>query len=341
MARPDKTRPRRSPAAIGALTLTLVVTLVVGALAVDAAVTAATSPERRTTVVEASPGVRDAETYDPRFAVVFLNGLGLDISGRQALALAPSVGRYGRVLALEYASVFDPDEAADALHDILAPPGDGRTPVYLGLVASSMGDVRGLEIIASLQQRHPDVRVVGFVVNTGPGPGKRTRVRGGRTVQALLDQSCWLVAPGRVTLGLLEVLNQNSQGHVNSTRDVALAYRSGTSYRGRVIVNQLCSLTRASALEEPPRMPYSVYLTTGDPADDVMVDTEGAYADWREVLPGMELIRVPGATHDNLSYRPDLFNPLFADVILPRLRAEQVARTPRSHQPGLGANRPV
>lgn len=315
--------------------------LPLAALGLDASITAAVSPERRSLVVEASPGVRDADTYDERFATVFLNGLGLDISGQQALALAPSVGRYGRVFGLEYATVFDPNEAADALAEALLPDDDSPRPVHLAVAASSMGDVRGLEIIASLSQRQPDVKVVGFVVNTGPGPQKRARVRGGSTVQALLDGSCSAFVPGRLALGLLEVVNQGAQGHVESTRELAVAYRAGTTYRGRVVFNQLCSLTRPSAVEAPPPIPYTVYLTTGDPGDDVIVDTEGAYRDWVRVLPGMQRIRVPGATHDNFSYRPDLFNPVFSNEIMPRIRALQVARTPSALPAAQGAQRPV
>lgn len=311
------------------------------ALGLDAAVTAAVSTERRSVVIEASPGVRDADTWDAAFATVFLNGLGLDISGQQALALAPSVGRYGRVLGLEYAEVFDPNEAADALAEGLMPDEDSPRPVYLAVAASSMGDVRGLEIIASLTQRQPDVRVMGFIVNTGPGPRKRVRVRGGATVQAVIDRSCSAFIPGRVTLGLLEVLNQSAQGRLDNSHEVAVAYRAGTTYRGGVVFNQLCSLTRPSAVDAPPPIPYTVYLTTGDPADDRVVDTDGAYRDWVQVLPGMQRIRVPGATHDNFSFRPDLFNPLFANEIMPRIRAQQIVRSPATRPNGLGAQHPV
>lgn len=88
-------------------------------LAADASWTMVTNPERATEVRRISDGFADADTYEPDTATVFLNGLGLDISARQAQALVPSVGRYGRVLALEYASVFDADEAAHRLHDAL------------------------------------------------------------------------------------------------------------------------------------------------------------------------------------------------------------------------------
>lgn len=311
-------------------------------LALDSMWTSATSAERSTTVVAVSAGYPDADTYDPATATIFLNGLGLDISQDQARALTPSVGAFGQVHALEYASVFDANEAADAVQSAVSTAGEPRPMTYLTVVASSMGDVRALEIIASLAERHADtVTVMGFIVNTGPGPGKRVRVRGGPGVQALLDQSCTAFIPGRATLGLVEVMNQGLQGHVSEMSDVAVAYRAGTGYRGRVIVNQLCSLTRPSALQSPPFIPYSAYLATGFPLDDVIVDGEGAYADWLDVLPGMQIRRVEGATHDNLSYRPDLFNPLFADDLMPLIQNQRIARTGNTHPGGAGARRPV
>lgn len=302
----------------------------------------ATHPERATEVRHISDGFADAPTYEEDTAIVFLNGLGLDISARQAQALTASVGRYGRVLALEYATVFDPDEAAHRLHDALLTGEGVPDRVRLTVVASSMGDVRGLEIIASLREHHRDVDVVGFIVNTGPGPEKRLRVKGGRAVQAVLDQSCSLVAPGQITLGLLEVVNQALQARIHTTDDLVAAYGSGTTYRGRVVVNQLCSLTRPSAINEPPYIPFKAYLTTGDPTDDVIVDGELAYHDWRRLLPGMELRTVDGATHDNLSYRPDLFNPLFADDLMPRIAATRPAeRSPGLHTSDRTITRPV
>lgn len=304
--------------------------------------TAATSVERSTTVVAVSTGFPDSATYDPATATIFLNGLGLDISEDQAQALTPSVGSFGRVYALEYSSVFDANEAADAVRSAVTPNDSHPGKTYLTVVASSMGDVRALEIIASLVERHADsVTVMGFVVNTGPGPGKRLRVRGGPTVQALLDQSCTPFIPGRVTLGLIEVANQSLQGHVTGVADAAFAYRTGTGYRGRVVVNQLCSLTRPSAIDRPPVIPFTVYLTTGIPLDDVVVDGEGAYADWLTVLPGMQIRHVDGATHDNFSYRPDLYNPLFADDLLPLIQNQRIARTGNIHPGGAGARRPT
>ena len=323
---------------------TIVASVVVPAalLAADAGWTMATNPERATEVRHISDGFADADTFQADTATVFLNGLGLDISARQAQALTTSVGSYGRVLALEYASVFDADEAAHRLHDALLTGEGVPDRVRLTVVASSMGDVRGLEIIASLRQHHRDITVVGFIVNTGPGPEKRLRVKGGQAVQALLDQSCAVVAPGQVTLGLLEVFNQAQQGRIHTTDDLVAAYGSGTAYRGRVVVNQLCSLTRPPAVNEPPYIPFKAYLTTGDPADDVIVDGERAYHDWRRLLPGMELRTVEGATHDNLSYRPDLFNPLFADDLMPRIAATRpVDRTPGHHTSDRTVARPA
>lgn len=311
-------------------------------LALDSMWTSATSSEHSTTVVAVSPGSPTADTYDAATATIFLNGLGLDISQDQARAMTPSVGAFGRVYALEYASVFDANEAADAVASAVGHTSESRQMTYLTVVASSMGDVRALEIIASLAERHADtVTVMGFVVNTGPGPEKKVRVRGGPGMQAFLDQSCTPFVPGRATLGLAEVVNQGFQGHVTEVGDVATAYRAGTGYRGRVIVNQLCSLTRPSALESPPFIPFSVYLGTGYPLDDVIVDGEGAYADWLGVLPGMQIRRVEGATHDNLSYRPDLFNPLFADDLMPLIQNQRIARTGNTHPGGAGARRPV
>lgn len=335
----DTQRPRRGARTLLRCALTLA--LIAGLVGLDSAVTAATSPERRTDVIEVSSGLADAPTHDDGFATVFLNGLGLDISAEQARALTPAVGRFGRVYALEYASVFDADEAADALHAALRAQRAASPPVHLTVVASSMGDVRGLEIIASLGQRHPDVVTVGFVVNTGPGPGKRTRVKGGRAVQALLDQSCSPFVPGQVTLGLLELVNQGHQGHVRTFGGAVRAFNAGTTYSGPVVVNQLCSLTRPSALARPPYVPFTAYLTTGSPEDDVIVDGDGAYEDWRTVLPGMQLRRVDGATHDNFSHRPDLFNPLFADDLMPLIRAQQIARTRVAAGHVAGARRPV
>lgn len=325
---------------IAGLTAFLVVALPVALIGLDAGVAAATNPVRSSTVVEASPGDASAPEHRTDWATVFLNGLGLDVSLIQAEALTPSVGRFGRVYALKYASVFDADEAADELaRAIRTPNTTPAAPVTLTLVASSMGDVRGLEIIAALHQRHPEVRVAGFVVNTGPGPGKRLRVKAGPTVQALLDQSCSPFVPGSVTLGLLEVLNQYGQGNVTSPATLADAFEAGTQYRGRVVVNQLCSLTRPSPLTDPPAVPFSAYLGVADPAADVIVDCEAAYADWKELLPDMQQRRVAGVTHDNLHFRPDVFNRLFAADLMPAVRAA-VAPKP-SVRGGIGAPRPV
>ena len=297
--------------------------LVLGApallLGLDSAWTVATNPAHRTRVIAVTEGDKAAPTYRGDSASIFLNGLGLDVSERQAKALSPSVGRFGRVYALAYASVFDPDRAADAVAEAILDPDAPDRPAYLTVLTSSMGDVRGLEIIASLRQRHEQVRVVGFVVNTGPGPGKRLRVRGGEAVQRLLDQSCSPFVPGSVTLGVVEVLNQTLQGNVDRLSDAVEAFNAGRQYRGRVLVNQLCSLTRPSALSDPPPIPYSVYLGVADPDHDLVVDTELAYEDWLGLLPGMEHRRVAGATHDNFHFRPDLFNPLLTDDILPRI----------------------
>lgn len=319
----------------------LILGLPLSAIAFDSMWTAATSRDWETTVTPVSAGQPDADTYDGTTATVFLNGLGRDISRDQAQALTPSVGQFGHVLAVDYAAVFDPNEAADALATALADVTDGAERTHLTVVASSMGDVRGLEIIASIKERHRSVNVTGFIVNTGPGPGKRVRVRGGPTVQALLDQSCSTFVPGRATMGLIEVLNQGLQGNVDSADAAALAYSSGTEYRGRVVVNQLCSLTRPAAVDDPPFVPFSAYLTTGFPLDDVIVDGEGAYTDWREVLPGMSIRYVAGATHDNLSYRPDLFNPLFAEDLMPLIRNQRIARSPRAPSGAAGAQRPI
>ncbi|MFV0451680.1 MAG: hypothetical protein ACK5LS_05450 [Propioniciclava sp.] len=321
----------------------LILGLPLSLIALDSMWTAATSDDRSTEIVAVSPGYPDAETYDPTRATVFLNGLGRDISTDQAQALTPSVGQFGRVYALQYAPVFDPNEAADTVRETVGmPPGSGQV-THLTVVASSMGDVRGLELIASLSERHANaVTVVGFVVNTGPGPDKRIRVRGGPTVQALLDQSCSAFVPGRASLGLMEIVNQTLQGHVTDVDGAAIAYSAGTEYRGQVVVNQLCSLTRPSAIADPPFVPFSVYLATGFPLDDVIVDGEGAYADWLKVLPGMEIRRIEGTTHDNLSYRPDLFNPVFAEDLMPLIRNQQIARTRVERSlDGPGVRRPV
>lgn len=314
-----------------------------GLLVLDAAWTAATNPQRQTQVIEVSAGVRDAPTHDRATATVFLNGLGLDIARHQAEALTPSAGRFGRVLALEYAAVFDPNEAADALHRALRPTPDTPTPTRLTVVASSMGDIRGLEIIASLGERYPDVIVDGFIVNTGPGPRKSSRVQGGDAVRGLLGYGCTPLVPGQVTLGLLEVANQALQGaDVTDPARLRATFESGTSYRGRVVMNQLCSLTRPSSVERPPWVPFTAYLMPDPATADVVIDAEGAYADWRLVLPGMEVRRIRGVTHDNLSYRPDLFNPLFAEDLLPAVRQTVAARENRRPPAGgPGASRPV
>ena len=299
-------------------------------LGIDSAWTVATNPAHRTTITEVSIGNRTAPTYRSDSAAIFLNGLGLDVSQRQARALSPSVGRFGRVYSLAYASVFDPDRAADAVAKAVVDPGPPRTPTYLTVFTSSMGDVRGLEIIASLQQRHEEIRVVGFVINTGPGPGKRLRVRGGETIQRILDQSCSPFVPGSITLGLVELANQTLQGNVDGLETATSAFNAGRQYRGRVLVNQLCSLTRPSAITAPPTIPYSVYLGVADPGDDIVVHTELAYDDWLDLFPGMEVRRVAGATHDNFHFRPDLFNPLLADDILPKISsARRLAHPPR------------
>lgn len=321
--------------------IVLILGIPLSLIGLDSMWTAATSPGRATTIVHVDTGYPDADTYDASTATLFLNGLGLDISEEQARALTPSVGRFGEVYALRYASVFDPNEAADAVAAAVRDPEAPDDVTHLTLVASSMGDVRALEIIASLRERHTNVDVVGFVVNTGPGPGKRVRVRGGPTIQAVLDQSCSAFVPGRITMGLVEVVNQRVQGNVTDMDGAALAYTSGTEYPGQVVVNQLCSLTRPSAIDEPPYIPFTVYLTTGFPLDDVIVDGDGAYADWLEVLPGMELRRVEGATHDNFSYRPDLFNPLFAEDLMPLIRNQIVARGSSASGGGSLSQRPV
>lgn len=325
--------PRRSARSLlrrALVVLLLLVVLPAFLLGLDSAWTVTTSPAHRTTITEVSPGDRSAPTYRSDSAAIFVNGLGLDVSERQARALSPSVGRFGRVYSLAYASVFDADRAADAVAEAIRDPEHPKKPSYLTVLTSSMGDVRGLEIIASLQQRHEEVRVVGFVVNTGPGPGKRLRVRGGETIQRILDQSCSPFVPGSVTLGLVELANQTLQGNVDDLDGAAAAFNAGRQYRGHVLVNQLCSLTRPAAITDPPTIPYSVYLGVADPADDVVVYTEPAYDDWLDLLPGMEIRRVRGATHDNFHFRPDLFNPLLTHDILPKISsARRLAYPPR------------
>lgn len=303
-------------------------------LALDSGVTRLTHPARRTRIIAIEAAAPGLSSYDAGSATVVLNGLGRDISVAQARAIAPALGRFGRVVALEYGAVFEADAAADRVHADFVASGVAP-PWHLVVVASSMGDVRGLELISALQQRHPDVRVEGFVVNTGPGPHKRARVKGAAS-QLVIDSGCTPFIPGKVTLGVVEVVNQTLQGHVADARDAGTAYAMGQDYRGTVLMDQLCSLTRPPAVLDPPEIPWSVYLTTGSPADDLVVDTEGAYADWRTLLPDMNLRRVPGATHDNLSFRPDLFNPLFADDLMPAIRA---ARWERERPLGQGPHR--
>lgn len=314
---------------IGALVALL---LVPGLIGLDSAVSSWTSPERRTRVVGIALPPVSAPSYDPGAATILLNGLGRDLGVEQARAISPALGHFGRVLALEYGAVFDPAAAADGVHDDFVRSA-ARPPWHLTVVTSSMGDVRGLELIAALADRHPDVRVEGFVVNTGPGPHKRRRVKG-EASQLVIDSGCTPFVPGQVALGLLEVVNQAGQGNVRDLRDAGAAYALGQGYRGAVVMDQLCSLTRPPAVGHPPEVAWSVYLMTGTPDDDVVVDNEGAYADWLGVLPGMGVRRVAGATHDNISFRPELFNPLFADDLMPAIRRARWEREkPREQGP--------
>ena len=314
-------RARRGSRFVGVIAALL---LVPALLAADSVVTTWTSPARRTRVVAVSPGNAGAPAHDRASATILLNGLGRDISVQQARAIAPSLGAYGRVLALEYGAVFEPDRAADRVHASFVDAGVAP-PWHLTVVASSMGDVRGLELIASLHQRHPDVRVEGLVVNTGPGPNKRLRVKGAAS-QWAIDSGCTPFVPGQVTLGLVELANQFRQGNLLDLEDAGWAYAMGEGYSGTVLMDQLCSLTRRPAVADPPDPGWSVYLMAGTPDADVVVDNEGAYADWRELLPAMGVRRVAGATHDNISFRPELFNPLFADDLMPAIRAARWQR---------------
>lgn len=283
--------------------------------------------------LESTPEEQALASHDERSVTLFLNGLGLDIACEQAEAIRPVAAHYGRVACLWYPSDFDTVPVSEKIYQTLF-DATSTKPQHLTIVASSMGDVRGYQIAAELNRRH-DITIENFVVNTGPGPLVKERVRD-QGFRDMIATSCGKT-PGKLLMAAIEVVNQTlQQKQENTVEALAATVSQGLAYNNRVVSDQLCDLNTPLAIadSDKPVMQNAVYILPDDPARDTIVDVEGAARDWREVIPVMEVVHVGhGVTHDNISYRPEVYSDVLAGVFEKardrRVAIERTVKNPR------------
>lgn len=270
-----------------------------------------------------------APQYDPNSATIFLNGLGHDISCDQALAMEPVVGKFGKNACVIYPSSFSNEPVATKVYDTLFKDADPKATKRAKIVGSSMGDRRALGIAKVLSEKYKVV-IEALIINTGPGPLGKVRVKS-EFYKSMIENSCGKI-PGKLLMALIELFKYSNEG-----KQLDGAVESGFAYNNRVISDQMCSLDTPLDLQakDVPAIGTAVYMEPENTVNDVIVDDDGAARDWGELLPNLQVMKVGGnVTHDNISYRPEVFRPIFEDLYNAirekRLYTEQLIKTAKA-----------
>lgn len=273
--------------------------------------------------------------YDPQSVTVFLNGLGRDISCEQAAAMQPVVGKYGKVACLIYPSSFNAEPVAGKIYDEVFGGADTNAKKHITIVASSMGDSRGVQLAKILFEKHK-VITEGLIINTGPGPLGKQRVKN-TFYQSMIDNSCGMT-PGKLLMTVIEFFNHTNQGkRLDNIAAVQEVIELGFAYNNRVVSDQMCELSKPLNVEAKgiPPIGTAVYMEPDNPANDTIVDTENAARDWAVLLPNLQIKKIgENVTHDNISYRPDVFRRVFDELFRAmrekRIQTEQIIKSERN-----------
>ena len=263
-------------------------------------------------------------TYDPNSATLFMNGFGEDISCDQAEAMQPVVGKFGKVACLTYPSLFDPIADADKAHDVIFDDTPDDAIKHVTIFTGSMGDKRGTELADEMVERHK-VKPEGLVMNTGAGPYGMKAVKNTFFKDYIARTACEH-APGKLTMvGLQVLIVEQLPGNQANQEDRAEGIKKGLDYNNSVLQNQSCTIQEEYrvAPEDAPKFESVFYMRPDNPQNDHIIDNVVAENNWKEVFPALQDVAVGGnVTHDNVSYRPEVFLPV-VEGLYEQMRAKR------------------
>lgn len=265
-----------------------------------------------------------ALTYDPNSATLFMNGFGEDISCKQAKAMQPAVGKFGKVACLTYASSFNRVADADKAYDAIFGNTPENTVVHLTIFTGSMGDKRGVQLGDEMTKRH-GVKLEGIVMNTGAGPYGMGGVRSTLFKEHVAQRACEH-APGKATMvGLQVLLIEQLPGNQTDQEGLNEGVKKGLDYNNSVLQNQSCTIQEVYTVapEEAPKFESVFYMRPDNPQNDLIIDNLVAENDWKQIFPTLQDVAVGGnVTHDNVSYRPEVFLPV-VEGLYEQMRAKR------------------
>lgn len=265
-----------------------------------------------------------APTYDPNSATLFMNGFGEDISCKQAKAMQPAVGKFGKVFCLTYASSFDRVADADKAYDGMFGDTSEDATKHLSVVTGSMGDKRGVQLGDEMAKRR-GVKLEGIIMNTGAGPYGLNGVKSTLFKEHIVQRACEH-APGKgIMVGLQVLLIEQLPGNQTDQEGLHEGVKKGLDYNNSVLQNQSCTIQEEYrvAPEDAPKFESVFYMRPDNPQNDHIIANVVAENDWKEVFPALQDVAVGGnVTHDNVSYRPEVFLPV-VEGLYEQMRAKR------------------